>query len=68
MKLNLKIFIIILILIVTRSIANAEVINKETLGFEYYIYLPSNYSPEKTYPIVVALHWSTARGTDMIER
>jgi phospholipase/carboxylesterase len=68
MKLNLKIFIIILILIVTGSIANAEVINKETLGFEYYIYLPSNYSPEKTYPIVVALHWSTARGTDMIER
>lgn len=48
--------------------AIADVEQKETQGLVYYLYTPSTYDSSKTYPFVVAFHWSTGRGTDMIER
>lgn len=36
--------------------------------YTYQLYLPAKYSPAKNYPLVLALHWSGARGADMIER
>jgi len=48
--------------------AIADVVQKETNGFVYYLYTPTAYDPAKNYPLVVALHWSTGRGTDMIDR
>ncbi len=47
---------------------HAEVVQKETDGFVYYLYVPSSYESARQYPLIVALHWSTGRGTDMIER
>lgn len=46
----------------------AEVLQKETEELVYYLYVPSKYNAQQKYPLIVALHWSTGRGTDMIER
>lgn len=48
--------------------AAADIVKKETNGFVYYLYIPATYDSAKAYPLIVALHWSTGRGTDMIER
>lgn len=63
-----KIILIFIFTVLTFSFAYAEVTQKETNGFVYYLYTPSSYNPAQKYPLIVALHWSSGRGTDMIER
>lgn len=68
-KLIVKIiFIISAILFFAKNLVLAEIVQKESQGLIYYLYIPSSYDSSKQYPFIVALHWSTGRGTDMIER
>mgnify|MGYP001601111928 CR=1 FL=1 len=48
--------------------ASAEVIQRDIEGVPYYLYIPSKYNSSQEYPLIVALHWSTAIGMDMLER
>ena len=67
MKMNFAILTALFVLL-SPSFVSADVVEKETNGFVYYLYTPTAYDPVKNYPLIVALHWSTGRGTDMIER
>ena len=42
--------------------------HKDSKGFVYYLYVPTAYTTSQKYSLIVALHWSTGRGMDMIER
>lgn len=68
MKCYLKLTFFVFALILSATTAYAEVLEKDSQGFHYYLYLPTSYEPSQEYPLIVALHWATARGTDMIER
>jgi phospholipase/carboxylesterase len=46
----------------------AAITTKQSRDTVYYVYTPDNYTPSKKYPLVVGMHWSTGRGTEMIER
>ena len=61
------IFILILGIAITNS-AFAGIEEKETKGFTYYVYTPATYNSSRQYPLIIALHWSTGRGPEMIER
>lgn len=68
MRLHLKTISFISLLLLIGPSSYAETIEKDAKGLAYYLYIPSAYNPSTKYPLIVALHWSTARGTDMIER
>lgn len=64
---SIHIFLISIFLIFATA-ANAEVKQGETKGFIYHVYTPSDYNLAQKYPLIIAFHWSTGRGTDMLER
>jgi poly(3-hydroxybutyrate) depolymerase len=47
--------------------SQAEVIQKDTQGFIYYLFLPSSYSSSRTWPLIITLHPSTGRGNMMVD-
>jgi len=47
--------------------SHADIIKKETKGFTYYLFLPSNYDSSRTWPLVITLHPSTGRGNMMVD-
>ena len=46
----------------------APVLKRSVKGYTYFLYVPTTYQKSNRYPLILALHWSTGRGTDMIER
>lgn len=47
--------------------SNAEITQKETQGFIYYLFLPSNYDSARAWPLIITLHPSTGRGNMMVD-
>ncbi len=48
--------------------SQGEVVKKESSQGTYYIYLPSSYNSTEKYPLIIAFHWSNARGQAIIEK
>ncbi|GEM_PF-1874946 len=59
--------IFIVFFILPLNFVQAEVIQKETQGFSYSLFLPSSYDSSKDWPLIVALHPSTGRGRMMVD-
>jgi len=59
---------IFFILLICASKVDAEVVQESSHGFDYYLCVPDDYDSSKSYPLIVAFHWSTGRGSDMVER
>ena len=65
-KISFVVFFVLLSLI---SISlQAEVVERKTQDFTYYLFKPSSYDRAKTYPLIIAFHESTGRGNLMIDR
>ena len=64
----LFLFCLLAALTVPASPASADVVTvKKTKDFAYQVYLPSSYTPDRAWPVVVLFHWSTARSSNMIK-
>lgn len=68
MKLSFKILLFSLICLFPAFSLKAKVVEGDSRGMYYYLFVPSQYDRAKSYPLIVALHWSSGRGTDMLER
>ncbi|MCF7908495.1 MAG: dienelactone hydrolase family protein [Candidatus Omnitrophica bacterium] len=68
LKLSFSLVFSFIFLLISLNFVQAEIVSKKTKGFEYYLLVPPDYNSSKSWPLIIAFHPSTGRGSSMLDR